>query len=265
MGKSPSATALAGRALITGGTSGIGLEFARQLASRGNPLVLVARDAERLERTCEQLRWRYGVEVEPLAADLTSEEDRVRVAERLADETKPVGILVNNAGMGLHHPLVTDDVRPHRTAMDLMAWCVLELGAAAGLAMKKRGEGIIINTASVSGLVPMGGYSALKAWVRVYSDSLYLQLADSGVHVTTFMPGWVRTEHHARAGISTSNIPDFLWLDLEKLVASCLADTAKGKVRSTPSLRYKVISFAAEHGPKAAVRAVAQKINRGRK
>lgn len=265
MGKAPSPKAMAARALITGGTSGIGLEFARQLAGRGNPLVLVARDAERLERTAEQLRWRYGVDVEVLPADLSQEEDRLAVADRLKDESSPVGILVNNAGMGLHHPLVTDDVEPHRTAMDLMAWCVLQLGAAAGLAMSRRGEGIIINTASVSGLVPMGGYSALKAWVRVYSDSLYLQLADSGVHVTTFMPGWVKTEHHARAGISTSNIPDFLWLDLEKLVATCLADTAKGKVRSTPSLRYKIISFAAEHGPKAAVRKVAAKINRGRK
>lgn len=255
---------LAGRALITGGTSGIGLEFARQLAERGLNLVLVAREQDRLERTAKQFEWRHGVTVEVIAADLGTPEGRSSVADRLLDDESPVNVFVNNAGAGLYEPLVTDNLEPHRKAIEVMLWAVLELGAAAGRAMKQRGSGTIINTASISGLVPMGGYSAIKSWVKTYSEALYLQLRAHGVHVTTFMPGWVRTEFHQRTGVKTSNIPDFLWLEPERVVRECLEDTEKGKVMSIPSKRFKVISFLAERGPQGAVRAVVQKINKGR-
>jgi len=226
---------LTGRALITGGTSGIGLEFARQLAERGLSLVLVARDAERLDRTATQLEWRYRVTVETIEADLGAEAGRETVARRLSDADSPIEVFVNNAGAGLYEPLVTENLDAHRQALDVMLWAVLRLGAAAGGAMKERGRGVIINTSSVSGLVPMGGYSAIKSWVKTYSESLYLQLRDYGVHVTTFMPGWVKTEFHQRTGVKTSNIPDFLWLEPERVVRECLADTDAGRVRSIPS------------------------------
>lgn len=260
-----SGTRLRGRALITGGTSGIGLEFGRQLADRGLDLVLVARDAERLERTATLLEWRHSVHVETIEADLGTDEGREVVAARLASTDSPIEVFVNNAGAGLYEPLVTTNLEPHRKALDVMLWAVLRLGAAASVAMKERGHGVIINTASISGLVPMGGYSAIKSWVRTYSESLYLQLRDHGVHVTTFMPGWVRTEFHQRTGVKTSNIPDFLWLDADRVVRECLADTEAGRVRSTPSKRFKVIGFFAERGPQRAVRAVVDKINQGRR
>lgn len=255
---------LTGRALITGGTSGIGLEFARQLAERGLDLVLVARSGDRLERTAKQLEWRYGIDVETLEADLEREPDRARVVTRLSDENEPIEVFVNNAGAGLYEPLVTEDLEPHRKALEVMLWAVLELGAAASVAMKSRGHGVIINTASVSGLVPMGGYSAIKSWVKTYSEALYLQLRDHGVHVTTFMPGWVRTEFHQRTGVKTSSIPDFLWLQPERVVSECLADTERGKAISIPSKRFKVIAFLAQSGPKSVVRSVVSKINKGR-
>lgn len=260
---SASAQPLLGRALITGGTSGLGYQFASQLADRGLDLVLVARDPQRLDETARELRSR-GVSVETVEADLATQDGIDTVKTRLSDTTQPVTVFVNNAGHGLYAPLVTDDTSQHKSALTLMLWAMLELGATAGLAMKKRGYGHIINTASVSGLVPMGGYSAIKAWTRVYSESLYLQLKDHGVHVTTFMPGWVRTEFHARASMGTSNIPDWLWLDPAEIVSVCLRDAEKKRVRSTPSLKFKVISCLAERGPKAAVRAVAAKINKGR-
>lgn len=254
---------IAGTALITGGTSGIGLEFARQLADRGLNLVLVARNEERLASTKAELE-RAGVSIETLPADLGTQQGIDAVKERLLDEGAPVTVFVNSAGHGLYHPLVTTDTAPHRKALMVMTWAMLELGGAAAVAMKSRGTGHIINTASVSGLVPMGGYSAIKSWTKTYSESLYLQLRDHGVHVTTFMPGWVRTEFHARTGVKTSNIPDALWLDPDFVVRTCLADAEKGKVRSTPSWKFKVISYAAQAGPQAAVRAVVAKINKGR-
>ncbi|MPV38706.1 SDR family NAD(P)-dependent oxidoreductase [Georgenia subflava] len=250
----PEGSVLRGRALVTGGTSGIGLAFARALAARGCDLVLVARDEARLAKTAEQLRWRYGVEVETVVADLADREALQAVAARLGDTTTPVDILVNNAGKGVHVPLLAEDTSEHEHALDLMIRAVLVLGAAAGRAMKARGHGVIVNVTSVAGLIPMGSYSAVKSWVRTYSESLSLELAGTGVTVTALLPGWVRTEFHERAGIRASSIPDALWLEADRVVADCLADVEKGKVRSVPSKRFQALAFLAEHAPRPLVR-----------
>ncbi|MFC7404509.1 SDR family NAD(P)-dependent oxidoreductase [Georgenia alba] len=255
---------LRGRALVTGGTSGIGLAFARALASRGCDLVLVARDEARLRKTSDQLRWRYGVAVETLVADLSRREDVSAVAERLIDPDTPVEILVNNAGKGVHVPLLAEDTGELEHANDLMIRAVLVLGGAAGRAMKDRGHGVVINVASVASLIPMGAYSAIKAWVRTYSDSLALELAGTGVQVTTLLPGWVRTEFHDRAGIRTGSIPDALWLDADRVVEECLADVENGRVRSVPSKRFATLAFLAQHAPRPLVRRATAMIKGGR-
>ena len=257
-------TVVAGRALVTGGTSGLGLEFARALAARGCTLVLVARDEKRLAKTADQLRWRYGVEVETLAADLAERDDVERVAARLADADSPVDLLVNNAGHGLHVPLLSEDTTAIEQAHDVMVRAVLVLGAAAGRAMITRGRGVIVNVASVAGLVPMGAYSAIKAWVGRYSESLSVELAGTGVQATALLPGWVRTEFHDRAGIRTTSIPGFLWLEADRVVADALRDVEKGKVRSVPSRRFAVIAFLAEHAPRPLVRRATAMVKGGR-
>lgn len=256
---------LDGRALVTGGTSGIGLAFAHALAARGCPLVIVARDAARLEKTADQLRWRYGVDVETIRADLSETTDVATVVERLVDPTSPVEILVNNAGRGLHSPLLGEDLSEHDDALDLMVRAVLHLGGAAGRVMSERGHGVIVNVGSVQAFIAMGAYSALKAWVYSYSEALALELEGSGVQVTTLLPGWVRTEFHDRAGVSRSKIPEVLWLDPERVVAECLADVERGRPRSTPSRRYKVLAFLAQYAPRPAVRFVAARIVRLRR
>lgn len=254
-----------GRAMVTGGTSGIGLAFARALAARGCDLVLVARDEARLARTAEQLRWRYGVEVETLAADLSDRAAVDTVVGRLAHETAPVEVLVNNAGHGVHHKLLDPDTFVHETALDVMVRAVLLLGSAAGRTMVGRGHGVIINVASVAGLVAMGSYSAIKAWVRIYSESLSMELRGTGVRATALMPGWVRTEFHDRAGIRASSIPDGLWLDADRVVEHCLRDVEAGKIISTPSKRYAVLSALAAHSPRPMVRTASALINRSRR
>src|SRR5690625_3736177 len=192
------------KALITGGTAGIGAAFARAFAGRGVSLVLVARSADRLAETAERLRREYGVEVETIVADLSDRQAQQLVADRLESDTDPVDVFVNNAGFSVKASLLEEDLSQHDLGFEVMVRAVLKLGRAAGRAMSRRGRGWIINVGSVSALATQNNYSAIKAWVGNYSESLGLQLARTGVQVTALMPGWVRTEFHSRAGIKRS-------------------------------------------------------------
>ena len=241
-------------ALITGATAGIGAAFARALAARGDDLVLVARDTDRLAEAAARLSEEHGVAVETIRADLSVHDDVLAVATRLEDADRPVDLLVNNAGFGLHHKLLDPDVDRHEYAIQVMCVAVLVLGGAAGRAMRARGHGRIINLASLAAWLTNGNYSAVKSWVRVYSEGLANELHGSGVTVTALCPGWVRTEFHERAGIRTSAIPDWVWVDADRCVAEALDDAGKGRVVSIPTRRWKVARFVADLVPRSAVR-----------
>ncbi|HEY5785890.1 MAG TPA: SDR family NAD(P)-dependent oxidoreductase [Microlunatus sp.] len=251
-------------ALVTGGTSGIGAAFARALAARGDDLVLVARDADRLAEMATRLTDAHGIEVEVISADLGVRDDVLRVAARLESTEQPIDLLVSNAGFGVRARLLSEDIATHEHAIDVMIRAVLILGAAAGRTMKARGRGTIVNVASTAGFVTMGGYSAIKAWVTTYSEGLANELFGSGVQVTALCPGWVRTEFHERAEIRTSKIPDPLWLDADRVVADCLTDVAHHRVISIPSKRYKALILAARLAPRSVVRAASRKLSSGR-
>lgn len=253
-------------ALITGATAGIGNEFARQLATRGDDLVIVARDEERLESVAAELRTAHDVDVEVLRADLSVRADVDRVAARLEDASRPVDLLVNNAGFGLHASLLDADATDIQVrAFDVMCLAVLILGGAAGRAMSARGHGRIINVASTSAAIYSGNYSPIKSWARSYSTALALELKGTGVTVTGLLPGWVHTEFHDRAGISKTRLPDFVWVDVDQLVRECLADAEKGRIESIPSFKWKVAMFIGDHGPKAVTRLVSAKLVGSRK
>lgn len=250
-------------ALITGGTSGIGHTFAQHMAARGDDLVLVARDTERLERVAEELRTAHGVEVEVITADLASREDVLMVAGRLEDPARPIDILVNNAGFGLHSSLL-ENLELHESALDVMCLAVLILGGAAGRSMKQRGKGQIINVSSTSGLIYTGNYSAVKAWCTRYSQALYNELRGTGVTVTALLPGWVRTEFHERAGINAGKLPDVVWIDADVLVKECLADADKGRPVSVPTMKWKVAAAIGPRLPQSIVRWFSRKLSRSR-
>jgi uncharacterized protein len=251
-------------ALVTGGTSGIGAAFARALAARGDDLVLVARDAERLAETAAEISDRHGVTVEVIAADLGIREDVLRVADRITRSEQPIDLLVNNAGFGLRVRLTAADTSAHEHAMDVMCRAVLILAAAAGRTMRDRGQGVIINVSSTAGFLAMGAYSAIKAWVTAYTEALANELRGSGVTVTALCPGWVRTEFHERANIQVSRIPRMLWVDADRLVADCLVDVDRRKVISIPSRRYQVLIFLARHAPRRLVRTASALLSSGR-
>ena len=253
-----------GIALVTGGTSGIGATFARQLAARGDDIVLVARDKTRLDEMAHELRG-MGREVEVLPADLAKRADVAKVVKRLEDSSKPIDILVNNAGFGMHSRLSDADSTVHDLAFEVMVRAVRELGAAAARSMRVRARGRIINVSSTAGFITMAsGYSAVKTWVTAFSEGLSNDLHKSGVTVTALCPGWVHTEFHARAGISKGSIPSWMWLDADKLVRSALKDAERGRVISIPSARYKVLMGIVRMLPRSAVRAVSRAISSSR-
>lgn len=252
------------RALVTGATSGLGAAFVEALAERGTSLVLVARDQERLEHTAARLRSTYGVQVDVHRADLAVAEDLAGVAAVLESAERPIDLLVNNAGFGVHTKLCDPDPTAHRSALDVMCYAVLVLGGAAGRAMRSRGHGQIINISSLASWISQGHYSAIKVWVRAYSEGLANELHGTGVTVTAACPGWVRTEFHQRAGIRTSAIPDWVWLDPEPVVWRVLRDADRGKVVSVPAGRWRAARIALQLMPAAAVRSIARALVKSR-
>jgi uncharacterized protein len=251
-------------ALITGGTSGIGAAFARALAARGDDLVLVARNADRLSDVATELKERHAVNVETIVADLAVRGEVIGIAERLTSAEQPIDMLINNAGFGIRAKLTDPDTTPHEDGIDVMIRAVLMLGGAAGRTMRERGAGTIINVSSTAGYLAMGSYSAIKTWVTAYTESLANELYGTGVNVTALCPGWVRTEFHERANINIGSIPSALWLDADRLVADCLDDASNGKVISIPSKRYKVLMTICEHLPHRALRAISRNLTSSR-
>lgn len=252
--------------MITGGTSGIGHAFALEFARRGTDLILVARDAERLEQVAAELSTEHGIDVETIPADLAVRADVMRVAARIEDPARPIDWLINNAGFGLHSTVLDKaDIDTHAKAFDVMCLAVLILSGAAGRAMRARGSGRIVNVASSSASIFTGNYSAIKAWARTYSTGLALELRGTGVTSTALLPGWVHTEFHDRAGINASKLPDLVWIEPQKLVLECLKDAEAGRFESIPDWKWKVAVFIADHGPRAFTRWFSRKLNASRK
>lgn len=229
-------------ALITGGTAGIGHEFARQLAARGHDLVLVARDEERLADVGRELAATYGVRTTVLRADLTDRAQLAAVERRLADPAEPVDLLVNNAGFGLKKRFLDSDLDDEQAMLDVLVVAVMRLSHAALRAMADRGHGGIINVSSVAGYLPRGTYSAAKAWVNSFGQWAGHEYRPLGVTVLTLCPGFTRTEFHGRMGLDPDTAPPFMWLDAEFLVSHALADFDRGRTLSVPGAQYKTVT-----------------------
>lgn len=270
-----------GTALITGASSGLGLEFAWQLAAQGHGLVLVARREAELHAIAKEIRDKAGVSVEVLPADLATEEGRERVMARLRSERPvgetypapgeratrepvtgrtpdekpaPIGLLVNNAGFGLGQGMLGADLKRESAALDVMIRAVLEFSLTAADQMVARGRGAILNVGSATAMTAMGTYASHKAWVRTFTESLASALRGTGVTATVVNPGLVRTNFHEASGQDAAAYPDFSFLTPERVVSEALADVARGRVISTPTLMYKGVNAALRLAPRFLVR-----------
>ena len=249
------------RAAVTGATAGIGAAFARRLAADGHDLVLVARDERRLAETAAELTARYGTAVTVLPADLSTDDGCAMVADRLAAPDGTPDLLVNNAGISLHRSFVRSTVEDETRLLKLNVHAVLRLTLAVLPAMIERRRGTVINVSSVAGfgaVMPGSTYSASKAWVTNFSESVALSTRPYGVRVMALCPGYTRTEFHERAGINMSKTPEWMWLRADDVVRNALHDLDRGRIVSVPDWKYKLAVFGLRHTPGGLLRAVAR-------
>ena len=234
---------MAKTALITGASSGLGAEYARQLAARGTDLVLVARDQTALDALAGELVADYGVDIEVLAADLLADEQLDTVVRRLIDSDRPVDMLVNNAGFGLPISFARNDIDDEVRHLELLVEVPMRLTHAVLGPMLERRSGRIVNIASVAGFVPRSTYGACKGWLISFSRWANGRYSGRGVTVTAVCPGFTHTNFHERMGLAPGEegIARWMWLDAHDVVAESLRDVARGKAVSVPSLRYKAI------------------------
>jgi hypothetical protein len=235
-----------GTALITGASSGIGAAFARQLAVKGKNLILVARGKERLVNLANDLRQRYGITTEILAADLSNLTDIEQVESRIG-EIENLDMLVNNAGFGTVGRFGEIDLSRQIDMINVHIIAGVRLCRAALPGMIARHNGAIINVSSIAAFIPTPGnatYSATKAYLVTFSQALQTELAGTGVKVQALCPGFTYTEFHDSSEyekFDRSQIPKMLWMSAEEVVRSSLKALGRSQVIYIPGLKNRLL------------------------
>ncbi len=243
-------------ALVTGASIGIGEQFARLLAERGNDLVLVARDAGRLDALAKELEAKHANHCDVLAADLTVPAQRGVVEARVAD----VDVLINNAGFGSFGDFVELDVDTEDRQVQLNVVALMRLTHAAARGMVARGRGGILNIASLAGFQPTPNdatYAATKAFVLSFSQAVHEELKGTGVAVSVLAPGFTHTEFQARADFDPKSVPSFLWQEAEPVARAGLDGLAKNRAVIVPGAMNKIAAGLSSVAPFSVTRRVA--------
>ncbi len=214
-------------ALVTGASAGIGTAFARILASHGYDLALTARRGDRLAKLAEEISLRYGVETLTVAADLAEPEAPGQILDHLTAHGRTVDALVNNAGYGLGGSYAETRWEDQKAFIQVMMTAPAELAHRVLPGMLHRKFGRIVNVASLAGLVPGSAghtlYGATKAFLVKFSQSLHLETAGQGVHVSALCPGFTYSEFHDANGTRdqiSAATPPWLWMGSDEVAAA---------------------------------------------
>lgn len=222
--------------LITGASSGIGATYAERFARRGHPLVLVARDATRLNELAARLRADYGVAIEVLPADLTQPADLATLEARLRDDAS-IGVLINNAGMPQVGSFLSQSAEAIAQQIALNTTAPTRLAAAVAPRFAQSGRGAIVNIGSVLGFSPEFGttiYGATKAFVLFLSQGLHQELSGAGVYVQAVLPAATRTEIWKHAGVDVNTLPEVM--EVGELVDAALVGFDRRELVTIPPL-----------------------------
>ena len=247
-------------ALITGASSGIGEAIARELASRGHGVTLVARRLERLRALASDLADRHRVRAEAVSADLGDGAGRERLAGQIDELGLEVGILVNNAGFG-----GSGDRQRLVAMVELNCVALLDLQERYLGAMVDRGRGTVINIASTAAFQPLPGtaaYAASKAFVLSLSEATHQELKGTGVTLTAVCPGPVKTEFMEVAGLEVAEdqVPGVFWMSAEAVAKAAVEAAENGKRAVVPGLLNRAGAITGQHTPRMFMLPIAKRI-----
>ncbi len=233
-------------ALVTGASSGIGEQFARQLSERGHRVALVARGEDRLNQLSDELGGSDRAIV--IGADLSEADERSRLAARIEELGARVEILVNNAGYGIYRPFGAAGREAEIGQLRLLSEAVVDLMARYLPGMVERGSGAIINMSSTAGLQALpfnAGYSAAKAHVLVLTEAVHAEVKERGVTVTAVCPGPVPTgfQETSDAGYFAERLPKFTFVDPERVARDALRAADRGRISVIPGGPHVRLAF----------------------
>ncbi len=237
--------------VITGASSGIGAELTRGLARRGFALLLVARRRERLDELANEVGGEYYVPIEVMPLDLADDKSRAKLADRLRNE--PIAGLCNSAGFGTSGVFYTLPLERESEEVTLNTLALMELTHAALPGMVERGAGAVMNIASIAGFQPvpyMAVYSATKAFVQAFSESVHEELHGTGVSVTVLCPGPVPTEWAEIANAERFSIP-LAQVSPQSVAEAAIAGMLAGKRTVVPGVVPKVVSTGGRFAPRS--------------
>ncbi len=253
-------------ALVTGASSGIGVELARDLAGRGHELVLVARSRDRLEELAASL----PVTAHVVVADLSDAAERAGLPQELASRGLVVDVLINNAGFSTLGPVSRSDAEAELRMVEVDVAAVVDLCSRFVPGMVERGDGAVLNVASTAAFQPLPGqaaYGASKSFVLSYTRSLAAELRGSGVTATVLCPGPVDTGFGEAAGFDAEDfekaLPRPLWVAASEVARAGVAGLDAGRAVVIPGAANRVGALLAGHAPQGLLARVLAKAHPG--
>jgi short-subunit dehydrogenase len=241
-------------AVVTGASSGIGTEIARELHRRGHHVILLARSKDRLDALAKEL----GDRAHPLPADLSDRDARAGLLDRVTELGLTPDVLVNNAGLSTVGPVATSEPDAELLMIEVDVVAVADLCTRFLPGMVERGRGALLNVASTAAFQPVpgqAGYSACKAFVLSYTQSLAAELRGTGVSATVLCPGPVDTGFDERAGFAkdeaTNALPSFMWVDPVNVAKAAVDGLAHGRLVVIPGVANRVAATLAQVTPRS--------------
>jgi len=250
--------------LITGASSGLGMELAKLFAADGADLVLVARREDRLNELAEKLRSDHGIQVYVLPKDLSKKSAPEEIFSQLEKENIQIDVVVNNAGFGNkgHIADLDIDLQLDMIQVNLVALTHLTRLFIPGII--ERGYGGILNVGSLAGFQPgpnLAVYFATKAYVLSFTEALAEEISNPNIKITCLAPGPVKTEFGEKSDLEDSLLFKVSLMEMEPVVKAGYSGFRKGQTIVIPGLKQQIVPFLNRFTPRLLVRKIAKKLN----